>query len=89
MGGASAQLYKSLLCFLVLSNLPCSFIPTLWIIELWGIISDECHPVLDCQVKPLMEFDDYGFVIIIHHATSITVDVIFHPILGLAPIHPF
>ena len=57
--------YILIYCFLILKNPPSSFIPSFWISEVGGAISEQCNLILECWVKSTSEFDHDGLVIII------------------------
>ena len=61
----SASFYEGLVCFLILKNPPSSFIPSFWISEVRGAISEQRNLILDCWVESVSDFNHNGLVVII------------------------
>ena len=88
----SAHFYKGLVCFLILKNPLSSFIPSLWISEVRGAISEQRNLILECWVKSVSEFDHDGLVIIILckvYELLKSVNVVVNQILALVPAGAF
>ena len=88
----SARFYEGLVCFLILKNPPSSFIPSLWISEVRGTISEQCNLILECWVKSTLEFDHDGLVIIILckvYELLESVNVVINWVLALVPASAF
>ena len=88
----SAHFYEGLVCFLILKNPPSSFIPSLWISEVGGAISEQHSLILECWVESMSEFDHDGLVIIILHEVYELlelVNVVINWVLALVPASAF
>ena len=88
----SACFYEGLVHFLVLKYPQSSFIPSLWISEIQGPISEQCNLILECWVKSMSEFDHEGLVIIVLqkvYELLESVNVVINWVLGLVPACAF
>ena len=89
---ASACFYEGLVRFLVLKYPPSSFIPSLWISEVWSSISKQWDLVLECWIKFMSEFDHNSLVIVLLckvYELLESVNVVINWVLGLVPAGAF